>query len=153
MCFPELRVWPSCCVVFCTASDPGPTGGFACRLGWRLDDNKHHWCRMHGNKWQSQRSKESGLSGPDHGLGTWYFLLVTQIALSSVATNRSAHSLGSSYLFVVTAEPRRPNWQCRTGKYRQAGQVLCYHLFSAQSGSVSSAPNLIRLHFAYLNIP
>lgn len=114
-----------------------------CRLGWRLDDNKHYGCRMHGTKRQSQCSKEGGLSVP-----TGYTVLPSGHP-SSVATSGSAHSLGSHYLFVVTAEPRQPNYQCRTGKYRQAGQVLSCYLFSAQSGSVSSAPNLARLHFIF----
>lgn len=57
-----LWVHQNCHMIFCPTSSLCPTGGFACKSGWRSAYNKHHWCCMGGNKWESQSFNEGDFS-------------------------------------------------------------------------------------------
>lgn len=100
--------------LFCTMSGLCPAEGFSGILGWRLVDNKHYWCCMHGNKSWSWWSNEGGLSGLNHSLATRYFLLVAQNAAASSQfpqwlQTRLPTLQGAAELFVVNAELKQPN--------------------------------------------
>lgn len=84
---------------------------------------------------------------------TSFFSKMQLLSISSVAINCSAHFLGSSRSLccINRAQIAQPKYVGLENTIKGSSALL--YLFSAQSESISSAPNLTHLHFAYLQIP